>query len=126
MSNCFCLARKGEVLTINNQKSLNNELSNSKNKPAIWSLYIVQTRFGHWYTGITVDVTRRIATHQAGKGAKNLKGKGPLVLIHQQQVGTKSDASKLEYAIKKLPRAKKEAYVAAFKGGLNTTGLVKS
>ena len=66
----------------------------------------MQTRFGHWYTGITVDVARRLATHQAGKGAKNLKGKGPLVLIHQQQVGTKSDASKLEYAIKKLPRAK--------------------
>ncbi|KPZ64051.1 GIY-YIG nuclease superfamily protein [Pseudoalteromonas sp. P1-16-1b] len=113
-------------MTINNQKSLNNELCKIKNKPPTWSLYIVQTRFGHWYTGITIDVARRIATHQAGKGAKNLKGKGPLMLIHQQQVGTKSDASKLEYAIKKLPRAKKEAYVAAFKEGVNTAEFVKS
>lgn len=106
-------------MTINNQKSLNDELYNSKNKSAVWSLYIVQTRFGHWYTGITVDVARRLATHQAGKGAKNLKGKGPLVLIHQQLVGTKSEASKLEYAIKKLSRAKKQAYVAAFKEGVS-------
>ena len=113
-------------MTINNQKSLNDELCNSRNKSAVWSLYIVQTRFGHWYTGITVDVARRLATHQAGKGAKNLKGKGPLVLIHQQQVGTKSEASKLEYAIKKLPRAKKQAYVAAFKEGLNNSGFVES
>jgi len=29
-------------------------------------------------------------------------------------------------SLKILPRAKKEAYVAAFKGGLNTTGLVRS
>ena len=57
-------------MTINNQKSLNDELCNSKSKPAVWSLYIVQTRLGHWYTGITVDVARRLATHQAGKGAK--------------------------------------------------------
>jgi putative endonuclease len=75
----------------------------------------VQTRFGHWYTGITTNVEKRFATHQAGKGAKNLKGKGPLLLIHQQEVGTKSEASKLECKIKKLPRTKKEAYVSAFK-----------
>nr|MDC2855898.1 GIY-YIG nuclease family protein [Ningiella sp. W23] len=86
----------------------------------------MQTRFGHWYTGITVDVARRIATHQAGKGAKNLKGKGPLVLIHQQQVGTKSDASKLEYAIKKLPRAKKRLMLLLLKEGLIPQGLSKA
>ena len=102
-------------MTINNQKSLSDETLNNENESPVWSLYIVQTRFGHWYTGITVDVARRLATHQAGKGAKNLKGKGPLLLIHQQSVGTKSEASKLEYAIKKLSRAKKEAYVATFK-----------
>ena len=48
---------------------------------------------------------------------KNLKGKGPLLLIHQHSVGNKSAASKLEYQVKKLSRAKKEAYVASFKTG---------
>lgn len=71
----------------------------------------MQTRLGHWYTGITTNVDKRLATHQAGKGAKNLKGKGPLVLIHQQKVGSKSEASKLEWQIKKLSRAQKEHYV---------------
>ena len=126
-SNCFLLRviSLSSILTINNEKSLTAGGEKPLKNAAQWYLYIVQTRFGHWYTGITTNVEKRFCVHQAGKGAKNLKGKGPLVLIHQQQVGTKSDASKLEYAIKKLPRAKKEAYVAAFKGGLNTSGSVK-
>ena len=38
---------------------------------AVWHLYIVQTRLGHWYTGISTDVEKRFAAHEAGKGAKN-------------------------------------------------------
>jgi|TARA_B100001063_G_scaffold235742_1_gene254699 putative endonuclease len=102
-------------LTTNNEKSLLTTEPKTHTPDTLWHLYIVQTRFGHWYTGITTNVDKRFATHQAGKGAKNLKGKGPLLLIHQQEVGTKSEASKLECKIKKLPRAKKEAYVSAFK-----------
>jgi len=101
-------------LTINNEKSLQRiDTKALKNEP-MWFLYIVETRFGHWYTGITTNVEKRFATHQAGKGAKNLKGKGPLLLIHQQKVGNKSEASKLEYKLKKLTKAKKEAYVLAY------------
>ncbi|BBN82095.1 UPF0213 protein [Pseudoalteromonas sp. A25] len=72
-----------------------------------WFIYIVETRFGHWYTGITTDVAARFAAHKAGKGAKNLKGKGPLRLVFSYSVGNKSQASKLEWHIKKLPKAKK-------------------
>ncbi|GAA62099.1 UPF0213 protein plu4503 [Pseudoalteromonas sp. BSi20652] len=104
-------------MTINNEKSLQHIEQNNLKIASIWYLYIVETRFGHWYTGITTNVEKRFATHQAGKGAKSLRGKGPLLLIHQQQVGNKSEASKLEYQLKKLPRAKKEAYVSAFHTG---------
>ncbi|WP_404340631.1 GIY-YIG nuclease family protein [Pseudoalteromonas mariniglutinosa] len=76
-----------------------------------WYLYIVETRFGHWYTGITTDVAKRIDAHQTGKGAKNLKGKGPLVLIYQCYVGTRSDATKLEIKVKKLSKAQKRLFV---------------
>ncbi|MDQ9092934.1 GIY-YIG nuclease family protein [Pseudoalteromonas haloplanktis] len=79
---------------------------------AIWSLYIVQTRFGHWYTGISTNVAKRFATHQAGKGAKNLKGKGPLILIYQCEVGSRSEATKLEIKIKQLSKAQKREFVA--------------
>lgn len=102
-------------MTTDNQKSLKCSDQSCLKKPSTWYLYIVQTRYGHWYTGITTNVEQRLATHQAGNGAKNLKGKGPLLLIHQHSVGNKSAASKLEYQVKKLSRAKKEAYVASFK-----------
>jgi putative endonuclease len=79
-------------------------------KPAIWSLYLVRTNSGALYTGITTDVARRFSEHQAGgiKAAKSLKGKGPLVLELQVEVGDHSRALKLEYKVKKLSKNKKE------------------
>ncbi|AUJ70394.1 GIY-YIG nuclease superfamily protein [Pseudoalteromonas sp. NC201] len=87
-------------------KMLLNE-PNKTDHQAIWSLYILETRFGHWYTGITTNVERRIEQHQAGKGAKNLKGKGPLTLKFQCAAGTKSQAAKLEWHVKQLTKAQK-------------------
>ena len=46
-----------------------------------------------------------------GKGAKNLKGKGPLKLVFSCPAGNKSLASKLEWQIKKLTRENKERLV---------------
>ncbi|MGC0118211.1 GIY-YIG nuclease family protein [Pseudoalteromonas piscicida] len=80
---------------------------NITDKHAMWYLYIVETRFGHWYTGITINIERRLQQHQAGKGAKNLKGKGPLMLKFQCAAGTKSQAAKLEWHVKQLTKAQK-------------------
>ena len=79
----------------------------------VWSIYIVETRNGHWYTGVTTDVARRVSQHQSGKGAKNLRGKGPLSLKYQRQVGSKSLALKLEWQVKKLTKAQKVQFVAS-------------
>jgi len=65
------------------------------------------------YTGITTDVSRRFTEHQAGKGAKFLRGKAPLELVYQREIGSHSDALKLEIKTKKLSKAKKEAIIAA-------------
>lgn len=81
--------------------------------PYNWHLYIVQTCYGHWYTGISTNVDKRFAAHQAGLGAKNLKGKGPLTLIYQQWAGDRSAASKLEIQLKKLTKQQKYAFVQA-------------
>lgn len=81
--------------------------------PNNWSLYIVQTCYGHWYIGITTDVNKRFKSHQAGLGAKNLKGKGPLKLVYQQWAGDRSAASKLEIQLKKLSKPQKCAFVQA-------------
>ncbi|MDQ6969882.1 MAG: GIY-YIG nuclease family protein, partial [Mariprofundus sp.] len=62
----------------------------------IWYLYMVRCGKGQLYTGISTDVTRRFAEHQAGKGAKFLRGKGPLVLQFEQPIGSHSEALKVE------------------------------
>ncbi|WP_086981216.1 GIY-YIG nuclease family protein [Vibrio aphrogenes] len=76
-----------------------------------WFVYLVRTRSQALYCGITNDVSRRFAQHQAGKGAKYLRGKGPLDLVWSQQVADKSAALKEEIRIKKLPKREKEKLV---------------
>ena len=98
-------------MTIKRDKSLASDKNTSKESEVIWSLYVVQTRFGHWYTGISTDVAKRFATHQAGNGAKNLKGKGPLTLVYQITVGNRSEATKLEYKVKKLTKPQKREFI---------------
>ena len=79
-----------------------------------WTLYIIRARNGELYTGITTDVERRFAEHEAGgeKSARYLRGRGPLVLVFSEKVGDRSAASKVEWAVKQLPKAEKEALVA--------------
>ncbi|MDX1756525.1 MAG: GIY-YIG nuclease family protein [Marinobacter sp.] len=78
-----------------------------------WHLYLVRTASGQLYTGITTDVTRRFAEHQAGapKGARSLRGKGPLSLAFSVAVGSRSDALRLEWQVKRWRRARKEALI---------------
>ncbi|MBK4715157.1 MULTISPECIES: GIY-YIG nuclease family protein [Tenebrionibacter/Tenebrionicola group] len=77
-----------------------------------WSLYIIRTAHNQLYTGITTDVARRLLQHQAGKGAKALRGKGDLRLAFCQPLGDRSLALRLEYRIKQLSRAQKERLIA--------------
>lgn len=73
----------------------------------MWYLYIVQTEKGFLYTGISVDVEKRFAKHQSGKGAKYLRGKGELKLLRQWSVGSVSEALKMEIFVKKMSKNKK-------------------
>lgn len=78
---------------------------------ANWSVYMVRTARGALYTGITTDVKRRFEEHQAGapRGARSLRGKGPLELVFSADAGDRSRASKLEWHIKQWSRSRKEA-----------------
>jgi len=73
-----------------------------------WFLYMVRCKNGHIYTGISTDVERRFAEHQAGKGAKYLRGKGPLKLVYQKKIGSRSEALKAEISMKKMSKYDKE------------------
>ena len=75
-----------------------------------WSVYIVRCSDGTLYTGIASDVRRRIAEHaqNKGKGAKYLRGKGPLQLVFKRTIGLRGLALRVESQIKKLPKGRKE------------------
>ena len=79
-----------------------------------WFLYMVEYADDRVYTGITTDVNRRFAEHSEGgiKGAKALRGKGPLKLVFQQQMLNRSTASIAESAIKKLSKKQKLLLIA--------------
>ena len=77
-----------------------------------WYLYLVRCQDGTLYTGISNDVARRLAAHRAGKGARYLRGRGPLVLARKLRVGSCGEALRLERRVKRLPRARKEKLVA--------------
>jgi len=73
-----------------------------------YCIYLVQCRDGSLYTGIATDVSRRITEHEDGeKGAKYLRGRGPLKLVYQQEIGDRSLASKVEGRVKRLSRSEK-------------------
>ncbi len=78
-----------------------------------FSLYIIRCADGSLYTGIAIDVARRIKEHESDpRGAKYLRGKGPLQLEYQERIGNRSDALRVEYRVKNLHRSAKESLVA--------------
>lgn len=76
-----------------------------------WFLYMIRCRGGLLYTGITTDVSRRFGEHCDGKGAKFLRGKGPLELVLSTEIGNRSEALKAEARIKRMRKAEKEALI---------------
>jgi len=78
-----------------------------------WFVYIIRSANNSLYTGITTNIERRLQEHQGkdNKGAKALKGKGPLKMVWHTTAKDRSQASKLEYNIKQLSKADKERLV---------------
>ena len=73
-----------------------------------WQVYILQTAAGLLYTGISTDPVRRLREHECGKkGARSLRGKGPLQIVFTRPAADRSAASILEARIKRLTRAEK-------------------
>ena len=80
-----------------------------------WHLYVVRCHDGSLYTGITTNVARRFAEHQGSgdTGAKYLRGRGPLMLVFQKKLGSRSLALWVESKVKKLSKARKEELMRA-------------
>ena len=76
-----------------------------------WTVYILECGDGTLYTGITDDLPKRLKAHEAGKGAKYTRGRGPLKLRYRETAADKSGALKREYALKRLRKTEKMAII---------------
>lgn len=74
-------------------------------------IYVVECADRSFYTGYTTDMVRRIKMHNAKKGAKYTRARGPVVLVYFEEFETKREATKAESAFKKLTRMQKEQYI---------------
>ncbi|MBN1494065.1 MAG: GIY-YIG nuclease family protein [Candidatus Omnitrophica bacterium] len=74
-------------------------------------VYIVRCTHGTLYTGYTNDLDKRFKMHNSGKGAKYLRGKGPVRLVWSKEYRYYKNAIKAENRIKRMTKKQKEQLV---------------
>ena len=80
------------------------------NTTKIWLVYLLECSDGTFYAGITNDLEHRLATHNAGLGAKYTRGRTPVKLLEFKAASSHSEALQLEYQLKKLSKSKKRFF----------------
>jgi putative endonuclease len=77
----------------------------------VWFLYIVRCGDDSLYSGVTLDVERRLSEHQDGKGSKYLRGRGPLRVVYTRPFTSRGAALSAEANMKKLSKREKEQLI---------------
>ncbi len=75
-------------------------------------VYVLTCADSSLYTGYTRDVLRRVAAHNAGKGARYTRSHRPVSLLIAWTFQTRSEALRAEYAVKHLSRTQKLHLIA--------------
>lgn len=75
-----------------------------------WWLYLLACGDGTFYAGISNDPDARLQAHNAGRGARYTRGRGPMVLLARRAYPDRAAAARAEWALKQLPRARKLAF----------------
>ncbi|MEB3196948.1 MAG: GIY-YIG nuclease family protein [Candidatus Sericytochromatia bacterium] len=79
-------------------------------------MYVLLCADGTLYTGYTTDVARRLAVHQAGKGARYTRSRLPVRLLAGWAYDSKRAAMAAEWHFKRLSRERKLALLVATAG----------
>ena len=74
-------------------------------------VYIVQASDHTYYTGSTNNLERRLTLHNAGNGAKYLRGRGPVRLVYVKAYRDYKQALRAERDLKNLTREQKHALI---------------
>lgn len=84
----------------------------------LWVVYMIETRCGKLYTGITNKLEERFKAHQTKqKGARFFHFSDPVKIVYCEPHPNRSEASKRESAIKKMARIEKLAMIAGWDRG---------
>ena len=86
-------------------------LAGLKKSDAKWFVYIMRCSDGSLYTGITKDLPRRLAQHNAGTASRYTRSCRPVMLVYQEPRPSQSSALKREAAIKAMTRRGKLAMI---------------
>lgn len=79
-----------------------------------WFVYIVKCADDSLYTGVAVDVDRRLNEHNdSPKGARYTSSRRPVRLVYSAQCKSRSEAMKEEWRIKQLTRSEKLLLIAS-------------
>jgi putative endonuclease len=74
---------------------------------APWFVYLLECEDGSLYTGVALDVQARFIKHALGLGAAYTRAHPPLRILACRCLASKSEALRLEYALKQIPRERK-------------------
>ena len=72
-------------------------------------VYILRCHDGSLYTGWTVDLEKRVSTHNSGKGGRYTRSRLPVKLFASLELDDKSAARREEARVKALSRPEKLA-----------------
>jgi putative endonuclease len=78
----------------------------------MWYLYTLRCSDGTLYTGVTTDLARRTAEHNAGRGSRYTAGRRPVQLIASWPFPTRSAAQAAESAFRRQSHAGKTRLIA--------------
>ena len=74
---------------------------------SVWYVYILKTKNGQLYTGMTNNIEKRLRRHKQGKGARFTRIFGVDQLVYSHEFPTRVEAMRREAKIKTWPRTKK-------------------
>jgi len=77
-----------------------------------WHVYLARCADDTLYCGIARDVEARLAAHDAGRGARYTRGRGPLRLLAVRRCRSLGSALRIELAVKRLSRTEKLSLAA--------------
>jgi len=89
-----------------------------------WFVYVVRCADDTLYTGIARDVHARIAQHDAGKGARYTRGRGPLSLLAKIRCEGQGEALRIEAHVKAMSREAKLDVVRRAKRSAQATRIL--